>query len=226
MGGHAEEKAMKRFALLISSVVAAPAFAGEILSFGQSGAGTSPITGVASGGVTTITAIDAPISVTSCLSCLSLIGSEFLTLHAVSVGPATLFSGFVVQGFSGTFDITTSGGQDVLSGTFTDATFGAGTSLTLSASNNTKGESLILTSGVMPLANTTGAEAASLSFAGVTPAVGVSGGTLSSFKASVAGTFSGGQAVGVPEPSSLALLLMGLSTYATAAVVRFRRRRE
>jgi hypothetical protein len=78
----------------------------------------------------------------------------------------------------------------------------------------------------MPLANTTGAEAASLSFAGVTPAVGVSGGTLSSFKASVAGTFSGGQAVGVPEPSSLALLLMGLSTYATAAVVRFRRRRE
>ena len=180
----------------------------EVLSFGQSNPGTSPITATVSGGVTTIMATNAPIQVTSCLLCAPLIGSETLTLDATSVGTASTFHGFVIQSFTGTFSIMTAGGQNVLSGTFTDATFGSGTSLTLSASNATAGESLILKSSVMPASDISGNGAASLSFAAVNPQISIVNGTMAPFKASVAGTFSGG-AASVPEPATFGLLALG-----------------
>lgn len=216
---------MKRVALAISLLLMTSATqATEVLSFGQSQAGTSPITATVSAGITTIMASEAPITVTSCLLCSTIVGSETLTLDAVSVGVAHTFNGFVVQGFTGTFEIVSSTGQNILSGTFTDATFGAGTSLTLSASNATAGERLTLTSGVMKAAALAGGEAASMSFADVTPQVSVVNGTMAPFKASVAGTFSGGApTVGIPEPATFGLLALALA--ASSLVAHHRRRR-
>ena len=196
----------------------------EVLSFGQSGAGTSPITGTESGGITTIMATDAPVSVTSCLLCSTIIGPETLTLNVHSVGPAFMFHGFVVQNFSGTFQIMSGSGQDVLSGTFNDATFGAGTSLTLSASNAMVGEMLSLNSTVMPTSELGSPKAMSLSLADVTPLVGVTDGSLSSFTGSVAGTFSASP-VSVPEPSTLPLLMLGLGVAGVYTLARRRRRK-
>jgi hypothetical protein len=201
----------------------AAAHATEVLSFGQSVAGSAPITGTESGGVTTIMANAAPISLTSCLLCSTIIGSETLTLDATSVGPAFSFHGFVVQNFTGTFEILSSTGQNILSGSFSDATFGAGTSLTLSASNAFNGETLTFTSGVIK-SSILDPKAMSLSLADVTPFVGTTDGSLSSFTGSIAGTFSASPRVtGVPEPGAASMMLLGLAGIGVAA---WRRRRK
>jgi hypothetical protein len=142
--------------------------------------------------------------------CKTILGQEFLTMDAVSVGTAQTFQGFAVESFKGTFEITSATGQNILSGVFTDATFGAGTSLTLSASNAAKAESLAFTSNVLPTPDLAGSEAMSLSLADVTPTVSVVNGTLAPFAGSVAGTFSGTPA-SVPEPGTLALFAAGLA---------------
>jgi hypothetical protein len=202
---------MNRIPLLVAAAIAASsAQATEVLSFGQSQAGTSPIVGTVSGGVTTIMATDAPISVTSCLMCKTILGQEFLTMNATSVGTAATFQGFAVESFKGTFEITSATGQNILSGVFNDATFGAGTSLTLSASNAAKAESLSLTSNILPAPDLAGSEAMSLSLADVTPTVTVVNGTLAPFTGSVAGTFSGTPA-SVDEPGTVPLAFLGLA---------------
>jgi hypothetical protein len=53
----------------------------------------------------------------------------------------------------------------------------------------------------------------SLSFANVTPLVGITGTSLSSFASSVSGTFSANVGV-VPEPVTLSLLGLGLAAVA------------
>lgn len=206
-----------RHALRALPIVAAAALAmgttaanaGEIVSFGQAIAGQSPITGTASGSTTTISATNAQVSVTSCLGCGPLISPQFLNLSATSTDLASLVAGDVVQHYTGSFSITASS-QNILSGTFTDALFGSGTSLTLSVSNATPGETISFTSNVIPGSELLSPEAISLSFADVHPAVHITGGTLASFHSSVAGTFSATPSVPVPEPATLALLGTGL----------------
>ncbi|MBA0085594.1 MAG: PEP-CTERM sorting domain-containing protein [Acidobacteria bacterium Pan2503] len=144
-----------------------------------------------------------------------------MTLNAVSTGPVAVFQGFEVQSFKGTFSIM-AGSTDILSGTFSDATFGAGTSLVLSASNHVPGETLTLTSGVIPARDLGGQLAMSLSLA-IAPLVGVQENSIAPFTGSIAGTFSSSQAA-VPEPSLFSLMLMGLGSYGAWAVARFRRR--
>lgn len=190
---------------IISGTTAAHAT--EILTFGQSVPGATPVSGTVSASATTISA-NAPVTITSCLNCASLVGpGDTFTLDATSVGPATMVSGFVIQHFSGTFGVW-QGSTDVLSGSFTDATFGAGTSLTLSASNQQIGQALAFKSAVIPTSLITGVDGMSLSLAAVNPPVSITNGTLSAFTGSIAGTFSGGTYV--PEPASLGLMTLGL----------------
>jgi hypothetical protein len=214
----------KQVAMAVAAIVGmSGAHATEILTLGQSMGGTSPVTGTASGSMTTISA-DASVTITSCVYCPGgYAGTDLFTLNATSVGPAmTVGSGFVSQKFDGTFTIT-QGSKDVLSGSFTDAIFGAGSSLTLSASSGFDGASVNFTSNVIPLSGLEGDKAMSLSFADVTPPVSITnGGTLGSFTGSLAGTFSASLA-GVPEPGSLGLMAAGLGVL---GLVGYRRKRK
>jgi hypothetical protein len=95
-------------------------------------------------------------------------------------------------------------GTNYLSGSFTDAVFGAGASLTLSAADPP--ETVTFTSSVIAdLDDPTGV---SISFTNVSPAVSINHTTLAGFTASVSGNFSGSAAV--PEPTSLVLLGTGM----------------
>jgi hypothetical protein len=195
----------------------------EILSFGQAIAGQDPVSATAdspASGETTISATSAEVTVDSCLGCGLLIRPQFLTLSAVSTGPASIVGGNVTQDYSGTFSITASG-QNILSGTFTDAgIFGSGTSLTLSVSNATPGESLTFTSDVIPAVDLHNPEGMSLSFADVTPPASiVASGTLASATMSVSGTFS---ATVIPELSTWAMIALG---FAGLGFVGFRQTR-
>lgn len=214
----------KQVAMAVAAIVGmSGAHATEILTFGQSVGGTSPVSATVSGSTTTISA-NAPVTITSCVYCTgSYSGSNLFTMHATSVGSATMVgSGFVTQTFDGSFSIM-QGSENVLSGTFTDAIFGAGSSLTLSASNGFDGSLVNFTSNVIPLQDLQGEKAMSLSFADVTPNVSVTGGTLAPFTASVAGTFSASLA-GVPEPGSLGLMAAGFA--GLAWVVGYKRKRK
>jgi len=205
-------------------LVAVPATAGVILSFGQVG-GAATITGTANGAgtSTTITGTDVMITVTGIDAALGVPFNAFLTLNATSTSSALLVAGHVIQAFSGTFTITSlagGGGTNFLSGSFSDAVFGlnGGTSLTLSAAQPP--QSLSFTSDVIPDLGTP--TAMSLAFAGVTPPAHITGTTLASFSSSVSGTFSANTTHKVPEPASLALV--GLAMLALAMVLRRRSR--
>jgi hypothetical protein len=189
----------------------------EILSFGQAIAGQDPVSATAdspASGETTIST-HAEVSVTDCLGCGLLISPQFLDLSAVSVGSAFFVGGNVAQDFKGTFSIT-AGSVNILSGTFTDAVFGSGTALGLSASNFSK--VLTFTSDVIPGVDLHNPEGMSFSFADVTPAVHITpSGTLGSAHMSVSGTFS---ATPIPEPATWVMLGLGFISLGYAAVRR------
>ena len=78
--------------------------------------------------------------------------------------------------------------------------------------------SLGFTSTVIPGADLNLARGMALSFAGVTPAVHITGSSLGSFKSSVSGTYSANVPTQVPEPGSL--LLVGLAMLALVGLMR------
>jgi PEP-CTERM motif-containing protein len=189
-------------------LAASTANAAVILTFGQTG-GADTITGTVNGTATatTITGTNVPVNITEILGGVPV--SAFLDLSATSVGAATTAAGFTTQAFDGTFSITSAtggGGTNFLSGSFDDAVFGSGSSLTLSASNGSPGESVTFTSMAIPAKDLGDPRAVSLSFSDVHPAVGIDGTTLAAFTSSVSGDFS----ANVPEPASLALLGVGV----------------
>jgi hypothetical protein len=194
--------------------LAQTAKADVILTFGQTAAGNT-ITGTNVGGAsTTISAANVAVDITQILG--GGTPSGLFTLSATSSGAATLVAGNVVQNYSGTFCITSGAGctgTNYLSGTFSDAVFGAngGPSLTLSASQPP--DTVSFTSSVIGAASLGLARGISLSFANVTPLVGITGTSLSSFASSVSGTFSANVGV-VPEPVTLSLLGLGLAAVA------------
>jgi hypothetical protein len=124
----------------------------------------------------------------------------------------------IEQHYSGTFTIT-SGLTNYLSGTFSDAIFGSGGALAITASNETPGESVTFTSSVIaPSLISALDRSAALSFTDVTPGASIVFGTLRSFKSDVSGDFS----ATVPEPSTWALMLLG---FAGLGYVGFRKAR-
>jgi len=187
-----------------------PTFATVILTFGQAGGG-SPIVGTNVAGTTTITGINIPITITQIDAPLATPIAAFLTFSTHNIGPAVSVMGFIFQRFAGTFSIT-NGGTNFLSGTLTDAMFGAGASLTLSASM--PGGAVTFNSNVIPASDLAADQAISLAFANVTPGVAMVNGSLGSFTSSIAGTFSAtpeGRQRQVSEPGSLALV--GLAAF-------------
>ena len=209
---------LKRLASIIAIGAAgllavAPASATTILTFGQSDQGAT-ITGTNNGsGSTTIAGTDIPITISQILCTIPCVTplDAFLTISASSIAPATTSSGFVTQEFSGAFTITSlsgGGGVNYLSGSFSDAVFGAGASLTLSASTPPD-TNVSFTSDVIGQLGLD--RAVSLSFADVTPAVNIHNGSLGSFTSSISGTFSANVGQETPEPATLGLLGIALA---------------
>jgi PEP-CTERM motif-containing protein len=193
---------------------AAPASATVILTFGQNGGGNT-ITGTNDGvGDTTISGTDISISITQIDAINPTPFNALLTLTATNPVPgnAVLVAGNVIQEYSGNFCITSGAGctgTNFLSGVFTDATFGAagGAALTLSAAFPPN--SLTFTSDV--IATLDPGRGLSFSFANVSPPVGITNGSLSSFASSVSGTMSANVPERVPEPATLGLLGIALA---------------
>jgi hypothetical protein len=189
---------------------ASAAQAAVILTFGQvSSLNTVSAIPNATDTQTTITGGNVLVTLTQVVGANPPI-TAILNLTAISTGPATTSGGLTTQLYSGNFTISSGlngTGTDYLSGTFSDSVFGAGTGLTLTASNATPGESVSFSSGFFPPADLGNPEAISLSFANVTPPVGIVGTTLAGFTSGISGDFS---ATGISEPAALGLLGVGL----------------
>ena len=174
--------------------------AAVLLIFGQTSAGDT-VTGTRSGTSTTITS-DTQVQIDEIDATVVTPTLATFTLSATNSGLATPVGSGVLQHYSGTFSIT-SGATNYLSGTFSDAVFGSGGALTLSASNPSPTQSVSFTSNVIaPSLISAFNRAASLSFTDVTPPAGITLGTLRGFSSDVSGDFSST----VPEPSTWAMM--------------------
>jgi hypothetical protein len=186
------------------ALLAAPAHATTILTFGQTSG--NPITATANlaGTSTTIDATNAAVDITEIEGGVAT--PAFLDLALTSTDAATPLGSGGFQHYSGTFSITSGlggGGTNFLSGDFADIVLGVGPSAVLSSGSPP--DVIDLTSDVIP--DLTPPSAISLSFANLTPAFTIDNDTIGSFTSSVSGTFS---ATAVPEPASLGLLAVGM----------------
>lgn len=190
-------------------VLAVPAQATTILTFGQTSTANTLTATVNTGDTqTTITGTNVLVDVTQILGGAASSG-DFLDLTATSVGPATPVGTSDMQHFDGSFSITTGpggSGTNLLSGTFTDLLLGTGASAVLSV--GAPPDTGNLTSSVIPLTDLGLPVSVSLALANVIPPVTILGTTLDAFTASISGDFS---ATPIPEPlSTLALMGVGL----------------
>jgi hypothetical protein len=203
----------------LSAAVSIPAAdATVLLTFGQTSTGDT-VTATRSGSTTTITS-DTPVDIDDIAAPLATPILATLVIDATSTGTATLVAGNVVQPYSGTFSIT-SGATNYLSGMFTDAIFGSGGSLTLSASDDTPGESVTFTSSVITANLLEGFERSiALSFTDVSPPANITAGTLRGFSSDVSGDFS---ATAVPEPATWAMLGLGFAGMGLLGLTRRRK---
>jgi hypothetical protein len=161
------------------------------------GAGTS----------TTITATNAPVTVTQIDAVTAVPAAAFFDLNIASTGAATPIGGGGSQHYGGSFSITSGSGDtgtNYLSGTFSDIVLGVGPGGVLAA--GAPPDVINFTSAVIPALDLP--RAIALGFANLTPAFSIDNATIGSFTSSVSGTFSANTAV--PEPMPLAILGVGL----------------
>jgi hypothetical protein len=196
-------------ALLVAAAPAASA--ANVITFSQT-SGTNAVTATDNVGntQTTLTVSNAPISIGQFIAGAPP-GAEF-SLTAASFDAAATVGGAVIQHYNGSFCITTAagcGGVNVLSGSFTDAAFGALGGPGLAVNVNNPPDTLSLTSALVPAAELLAPNAFTLAFTNLSPALAIVGSTIAPFTASFAGTVSA-SAVPVAEPASLALLGLGV----------------
>lgn len=186
--------------------------AANIVAYSQtSGANTLTATVNGANTITTLTIDDAAVSVGQLIAGAPP-ATVFLSLSATSNDVATPFLGAVIQHYDGTFCLTSAincGGVNVLSGTFSDAAFGALSGPGLTVNVNNPPDTLTLTSSIIPASELAAPNAMSLGFTNLSPPLAILGTTIAPFTASFAGTVSA-SVVEVPEPLSVALLGVGL----------------
>jgi hypothetical protein len=198
-----------------------------ILTVGQS-VPENTVTATVSGGVTTITAADIPVTITQIDAPLATPISAFFSYNAASTGNATVQSGAVFQLFNGDFTITSAlggTGTNFLSAEFANnlvSGFIGGTGLTLLATEPPG--TVNFTSDI--IATLGDPSTAGLTLSAVAPAVNVvpgtgTGVTIGGFTAAFAGTNS---ATAVPEPGTIALL--GLAALGLAFSRRSKARQD
>lgn len=210
---------MKTLLLLASAALlglVAPANATQIVVFGQtSAAGTVHATTNGADTQTTLTVTNAAVQISQLFG--GAPGPADFDLSATSIDAAQAVGGAVIQHYSGSFKLFL-GPLDILSGTFTDAAFGAGGGPGLTVNVNDPPDTLALTSAVIPAKDLLPPGALSLAFTDLSPALAILGQTIAPFTAAFAGDVSATPAV---EPGALAVLGVGLLGL---CVVRVRRR--
>jgi hypothetical protein len=191
-------------------IAAAPAFGANLITFAQI-ANTNEVFATVNGTdtQTTMTANGA-VSIGQLIT-----GSPpavaFFTLDATSIDPANTVATAVIQHYSGSFCVSTGvgcTGTNVLSGTFSDAAFGALTGPGLVVNVNNPPDVLVLSSDVIPAGDLIAPNAFGLTFTNLVPGLSVVGTTIAPFDATFAGDASAN--VAVIEPSSLAILGLGV----------------
>jgi len=193
---------------------ATPAHATLITSFAQESQ-TSTVTAT-DNGITTNISIAAGTLVTLGGGLFNVAGASF-QLAATSIDAAVLFGNQIIQHYSGSFCISSVAGcgGNFLSGTFTDAAFGAngGPGLTVQVSNPP--ESLTLTSNIIPASQLLAPSSFNLTFVDLA-ALTIDGATIGAFTASFTGDVSASAA---PEPAALAIMGVALTAlgYLTAS---------
>jgi len=219
--------AFAAFACIAALLLGSSVNAGTVLSFGQI-TSTDQVTATDTAGVTTLSTagnadggnVSIPVSITNYLGNL-IIPVPFTAYETyvgvTSSGAAFNVGGMDVQAYTGKIEFTSGiGGAGI---NYLTATFGnsgansnvlsgmdGGMAANLSGSQPLA--SLVLTSSLAQFANPT---SMGLAFSNVSPIFTIAGdGSIASFTAQNAGTFG---ATIVPEPTSMALLGIGMSGF-------------
>ena len=197
--------------LTISLVALAPGAsnAALIASFSQNPSATPTVNATDNGTTTDITIVNISTAITTGAS--GTIPNAILNLNALSVDAAQLFGPAIIQHYDGTFCFSSAancGGTNFLSGTFSDAAFGAGGGPGLTVNVNNPPDSLTLTSSVIPASSLQPPSTFNISFADLVPVLHIDGTTIGAFTADFAGNVS--SSIAANEPTALALLGLGM----------------
>jgi PEP-CTERM motif len=179
-----------------------------ILTFGQVGQ-ANVVTATRVGANTSINANNAAVSITQIDAAVVTPINAFLTFDFDNTAAVVFVGPVITQTYSGDFCISSAincGGTRYLFGDFVDITFGLGSSLALTATTPPQANVNFFSDVI---ANLDFDRGVGFSFANVTPALGVTMGSINSFTSSVSGVFSANIGV-IPEPETAALLMMGL----------------
>ena len=190
--------------------LATPASAALVASFSENPSAGPTVTATDNGTVTNIAVNSVSTQITAGNG--SILGSHLFSLAAHSVSAATQLGTQIIQLYAGTFCFTSAAGctgTNFLSGTFTDATFGAAGGPGLTLNVNSPPDTLTLTSGVIPANLLASPSTFGLTFANLSPGLHIDGATIGAFTADFSGTVSASTAT-VVEPASLAILGAGL----------------
>ena len=191
-------------------LAAAPASAGQLISFGQqSGSNTVTITANGAGTATTMSITDAAVLIDQLEGATTPPAiPAFMDLTATSIDNAVPVGPAILQHYSGTFCISSGAGCSGtvdLSGTFSDAAFGLGGGTQLSVNVANPPDTLSLSSTVIPAVDLVPPSSFTLSMSNL-GGLSIDNLTLASTTAS----FSGVANAAVPEPTALALMGVGL----------------